>query len=563
MGKKSILAILLSASLMLSPAMQLFSVAAESNGATDIATISGGDLGQDDVGGGAENSGQTGTKEKISLPVPTGVEWGENWTPTWSHVKEADGWYWFEVYKDGELFRMGQGRFCDPDGNINYEEKVSSVYFARYITESGTYALRVKSCADVSWADYHSETYMDSEWSELVTREYVCPEKELGEVTSVYWDDENIGTFYWYGVAGARGYHREYFFTPNGSEEEQSIGEAWSIDLKKPDVVSEIHYDNIAGNIEYHGAGKYRVKITALSGNIDEIQHAKTGGFSPYYDTTQTAEAVSGLLGDAISNSDTKREALEKIKENINRSALRTAMQTDSTVLDQIKELESGYIAEQGITVEAPSVSTEAAVYVNASNISVVGAGLNASADNKVTLEVSVPEKKEDVSSKYYTDNSVQLDISLKRDGESVHELEIPITITMPVPTGIDLSHLVILHYHEDGTFETVNLKNNGDGTITFTVDRFSTFVFAETVSEDAATPDEPKDTDTGTGSTNTDAGSTEQDNTNNKNNTVASSAISPKTGESIDVLQILSYVIIVLATGLGVFHVWKEKENE
>ena len=74
----------------------------------------------------------------------------------------------------------------------------------------------------------------------------------------------------------------------------------------------------------------------------------------------------------------------------------------------------------------------------------------------------------------------MQLAIELKNDNTSVHELGVPITITMPIPTGLDESRLAILHYHEDGSVESVNLKNNGDGTVTFTVTSFSTFVFAE-----------------------------------------------------------------------------------
>jgi len=116
---------------------------------------------------------------------------------------------------------------------------------------------------------------------------------------------------------------------------------------------------------------------------------------------------------------------------------------------------------------------------VKADEISVVGAGLNAAAGQEVRLEVSVPAEKEYVSDQHYA-NSVQLDIRLKREGESVHELDIPVTITLPVPKGLDAKRLVILHYSEDGSFETVNCRDSGNGMVTFTVSRFSTFVFAE-----------------------------------------------------------------------------------
>ena len=71
---------------------------------------------------------------------------------------------------------------------------------------------------------------------------------------------------------------------------------------------------------------------------------------------------------------------------------------------------------------------------------------------------------------------SVQLDVSLVHNSAKVHELEVPITVTMPIPSGLQASRLVVLHYRTDGTVETVSLKMNGDGTVTFTVDGFSTF---------------------------------------------------------------------------------------
>ena len=108
-----------------------------------------------------------------------------------------------------------------------------------------------------------------------------------------------------------------------------------------------------------------------------------------------------------------------------------------------------------------------------------VGAGLNAAEGSNVQLTVGIPQKQEYISDKHYK-NTVQLAIELKNNDTSVHELAVPITITMPIPAGLDANRLAILHYHENGSVESVTLKNNGDGTVTFTVTNFSTFVFAE-----------------------------------------------------------------------------------
>lgn len=580
MGKKSFLALLLSALLMLSPAMQLFSVAAVSdettmmNGNTDIATISGGDLVQG-------RQLESGTEEKQQLPTPTGLQWFDDESASWKlrwdgNDEGAEAWV-FEIYKDGELF-YSDANYGNPIfGHSDYYY----LFIGDMIEDSGTYTVRVKWRAESPWTGSVSDLYTDGEWSEFSEpRVYTRPEKALGAV-QVYWGEEQGKKFiYWDELDDSlvnimydiNIYH---IFPDSDKACDITDNDSWAAfryysDGRDPaydttlgiqsfvkDGKRYIRSDYVDESIQAFGAGRYRAQIQAYSMDIDKVANGPMGELSAFYDTTKTAGEVSTLISEALASSGGSYErALEIIEDSIDIYSLRTAMQTDSTVLDQIKELESGYIAERGITVEAPSVSVEAAAYVNATDISVVGAGLNAAAGNKVWLEVSVPEIKKNVSSFYYTDNSIQLDISLKRNGESVHELDVPITITMPVPEGIDVHRLVILHYHEDGSYEVVRPKENGDGTVTFTVTEFSTFVFAEAVTlvSDDGNKD---DTNTGAGSADTNSGSTQQ------NNDDSLPMQSPKTGEDMGLVQILAYAIIVLAAGIGTFRVWKKKENE
>ena len=58
--------------------------------------------------------------------------------------------------------------------------------------------------------------------------------------------------------------------------------------------------------------------------------------------------------------------------------------------------------------------------------------------------------------------------------------------VTMAAPAGIDVSVLTILHYNEDGTYETLPVRKNSDGTISFTVTHFSNFVFGEKEAEES-----------------------------------------------------------------------------
>lgn len=84
-------------------------------------------------------------------------------------------------------------------------------------------------------------------------------------------------------------------------------------------------------------------------------------------------------------------------------------MMTEAGVLEEIAKLEEKYKAQQNITVEEPAVSEEAAEFIDADKITMVGAALNAAAGDEVKLNVSIPTTLEKLDSRYA--NPVQLDI--------------------------------------------------------------------------------------------------------------------------------------------------------
>lgn len=401
----------------------------------------------------------------------------------WTAVADAEGHHDVELYKDGELI-------YESGWNIGIYSLEAELQFSRYINESGVYKFRVRSGIDYYTTDdtNNSDTHTESDWVESPEITYTKPSSSLGS-TVAYWDEGQPGVYHYNSVAGAGGYLTEVYFTKDGETEERVIGSSWYCSVGFENEAGVVRTDDITWRIEDRGAGKYRVKIQALSGNLDKYANGVLGEFSAYYDSTQTADAVGNAIADAMANG-TPTEALEAIKNDVSVDAMKIAMQTDANVLGQVKDLEEKYIAEKNIEVKTPTVSSEAASYVDSSKISMVGAGLNVDA-GAVQLEVGVPAKKEYVNTKHYQ-NTVQLAIELKHDNTSVHELQVPITITMPIPAGLNASRLAILHYHEDGTFESVNLKNNDDGTVTFTVTSFSTFVFAEETSGSGSWDDAP-----------------------------------------------------------------------
>lgn len=92
-------------------------------------------------------------------------------------------------------------------------------------------------------------------------------------------------------------------------------------------------------------------------------------------------------------------------------------------------------------------------------------------------------QTQKDLITKTSFTKGIVLDLGLQ--GAGINEgdtLGIPATVTMPILAGIDAAKLAILHINSDSkTYETLPVRLNSDGTISFTVTHFSYFAFAET----------------------------------------------------------------------------------
>lgn len=453
---KSLSAAMLATVLVLSSAM---CVAAEETGDTANQAV------ELNTTENVENAAET-VSEKTKLPAPEGLGWGRDYTAYWNAVPDAQGYYKIEVLRDGNVINeLGIIQEADDKGVVSWDLSI-------YINESGTYQFKVQASNA-----YDPEQTEASEWVSSPEKIYNRPDAQL-DTTKGYWDTTKPGKLNFLSVKGAR----EYEFTVYKKSAEGAISKVYisirhfgNIDISI--AGQELSYD-ITRVIDRKGEGLYCVAIKALSDDLDSYRSSEMGEKSDFYDTTKTSSAVKNSLSNALSDNKTASEALNTVTSSVSKEELKTAMQTDPEALALVNELETKYKIEKGISVKDPEVSDAAAKYVDSGKIEMVGAGLNATAGS-VQLSVGIPEKREYVSDKHYK-NTVQLAIELKNDNTSVHELGVPITITMPIPTGLDESRLAILHYHEDGSVESVNLKNNGDGTVTFTVTSFSTFVFAE-----------------------------------------------------------------------------------
>lgn len=496
MKKQAMIASLMALALLVSPIGSMGSmhqVSAEEDTGAVVSSVSG------------NASGAGETTEKVQLDTPTNLRWGcdDGISPNpkyyicWEGVNESideNGYtsWQIQVYKDDQYFWgivVGDPYY---EGHWDYEKDqwVNDTTLNREhggigiwseIVESGNYKVRIRARAAFDDKSYQNSEW--SEWSESI--HYIRPEQELG-IVSGYWDAEKIGVFH---------------FTPLGSS--RYIDEYWASLYKYNHEDGKwYHYAgcgihnsfsggtiidvDFSDNISRYGEGKYYFTIRAVSNDIDVVANGRPGPQSNILDTTVNAEKLSGILNAAADKS--AAETVELLTDSATLSSIQQAMQTSDAFREQIKDLENRYSAERNITVESPVVSDTAQEYVDPGKVNVVGVAFNVAQGKAVSLQMDVTPKENRVPTYSGYKKNVQLDIKLVSDNTEIHDLTMPVSVTMPIPQGINASQLIILHYHADGTTEKTAFHVNGDGTITFTVSSFSTFVFAE---ESAETPDD------------------------------------------------------------------------
>ena len=259
----------------------------------------------------------------------------------------------------------------------------------------------------------------------------------------------------------------------------------------------------------------YKVGIVVKSNDIDNYLNSDEV-FTDIYDTTSSSEEVDNTLKDVLTQAgvdsvekadadtlnriyneadETKKAEIAKalrdgLKET-DTATLRTAMQTNSDTRSTVEAIEK----MSGITV-ANDVSEDVKAYIDTANIKVLGAALNADdGATNVGLKITKEADVATLDSKYK--NAIPLGITLTNVSTAASGLAVPVTITIPVPRGIDIRKLVILHMNADGTVNENFSNGNGysadlnSRTITFTVTHFSTFIFAE-ADDTSTTPGNP-----------------------------------------------------------------------
>ena len=421
----------------------------------------------------------------IRLGNPTNLEWGYEHTMVWNSETQTNEWIATEKpgkisWKPAEpdqgkvwvnICRASDDTICESwthtFGSSSIPEWRNVDDFRMSDLESGEYYFTIVSVGD-------NTTYLNSDKIQSETWNYIKPSKQLGACNGLSWDwpqvkweipeDDECG-----------GYEVEFYYACDESETPDIIGGTSSYS----DSTSTKFRDSM---IQRYGNGYYYFKVRTLSDDIAVACNGVWSELSKPYIVTELSQSVVTELNTIIDTAATADEAREAIQ-SMDTEELKSAMladQSNTGTLDKITQLEE---------VVGGSASIEVSDDVTAfdqNKISVIGANLNnaASEEEPVALVIDKP-KKEDVIPAAY-DNSVAVRFSMTLENVADPEnLEVPVKITLPVPSTINPEFLVILHYHAaTGEVEELNpyvYSENGQYYASFVLTSFSDFVMTQT----------------------------------------------------------------------------------
>lgn len=402
-----------------------------------------------------------------------------------SFYSEVDAYVSLYIYKDGYRYS---------NTPLDMPVKAGSTVrndLSGWISESGTYYFDCISYRDDKKMD---DDYKISDTSNMLKIE--VSKKQLSVPSNLRWSKSKSGTAEWGKVENASSY---------------------SVTLFKDGVPivtlgTENTYIDFLGEMGGDSNHKFTFTVKANSYNLASYLHSDTSGQSPVLELKKNEEQenptvssdVAAQLKDsnaAIANTSSSSEAkriVDNIIKNTNTRDLLLAVQTDSSTRRALYELEKQYQRAANVTV-VTTVASE--TKLDRSKVSVQGAALNTAPDTSVFLNVKLPASTDvkPIDTSIYT-SVLQLDMdiinndTLRSITRSDGTLDIPVTVTLPVPAGMRAENMRILHYHHsDNGFDIIIPRINADGTISFTISHFSIFAFAEIKDNDTEKNEDPK----------------------------------------------------------------------
>ena len=340
------------------------------------------------------------------------------------------------------------------------------------IYESGEYTYIVETFGYGVEKDWDLSSGCISEKSPIFN--YTRPSEQIEAPKNIIWSTE--GVLSWDKVEHARSYDSELAYADDSMAlgYRQVAGFGWS-------ETYEDYSEEMATGYDYYA------RVRAVSENINLYANSN---FSDWvaFDGSATVGSANGKLDQAYGDGVTTENAQAvanavkaSFEDDTAKGELQVAMQTDTATQEKIKNLENAYKESMNLKT---AVNSSDDIGVDASSVSLLGAALNATENGgSVTFNMSKPDEetqKDLITNSRFT-KAIVLDLELEGAGITAGApLDIPVTVTMAAPEGIDINKLTILHYNADGTYENLPVRKNADGTISFTVTHFSNFVFGE-----------------------------------------------------------------------------------
>lgn len=415
------------------------------------------------------------------------VTWSETtpWTVVAENVTPEDEcWdYYFEFYLDGE--------WVDWDYTWAYSGDEVSMDMSWYVSMygEGKYTVVVKSGNMESLDDEDGVRAKGTS----AARTYVEPENKIPTPANFAFDKES-GKVTFDTVEGAISYEIYVYIYVADKLEAQYCCErvdkedisGTKAEIEVPDVVADIEYYEETDELKDIDF-RYEVGVIAVSDNIDKAADSEPATIV-LFENKLTKEQVKENFDKAFENVEEEPTEAVSALSAVSNETIIEMLETDSEFAEKFEKLDEILIEAYGDAYKGATSETDV---VDASKVKVLGLAINGYA-GVTSIELSFADveddAKVDVPEGYK--EAVQLDIKLMLEDFSRTNLSAPVTITMPIPAGVEKENLVILHYHGDATTPAVIVPTvNDDGTMTFVVDGFSTFVVANEVVEETPAP--------------------------------------------------------------------------
>lgn len=244
---------------------------------------------------------------------------------------------------------------------------------------------------------------------------------------------------------------------------------------------SEDNHDLAQEKTQNYENGKVTITYTPKMPN--------TVSFKPVIDGIEAVDAVTvvsdwaqgekaddqktAVIADALSSEDVVSAVTtikELSKEVENTSKIKTTLMKEVSALEKLDE--SYAMANRNIVTQ--NTSTTAKALMGSGAVKLIGGSLNAEKGETVELAVDKGEKAE-LPVTY--EKQVSFGLSVLIGGAETSQLDVPVVIKMPIPSGMSGDGLYVYHITADGP-ELVDIKVSGNE-VTFITDSFSDYVFA------------------------------------------------------------------------------------